>query len=306
MSLREIDLQNEILRLKREKNALILAHYYQALAVQDLADFVGDSFQIAKLAKESASSTVIICGVLFMAESAKILSPGKTILLPAPDAGCPLADMVIPEDVLALKEAHPKAPVLCYINSSAAVKALADICCTSSTALHIAKNLDAEEIIFIPDQNLGRYLARQIPEKRFHLSRGFCPIHHRITKEQAIKAKALYPQAPFAAHPECQLDVLDEADFIGNTAQIIDFARKTAAREIIIGTELGVLDLLAREMPEKKILSVSSSFVCPNMKKTDVRDVHKALTTGQHEITLDPEERIAARKSLDAMIALCQ
>ena len=298
------DLQTEIIRLKREKDAMILAHYYQTLDIQDVADVVGDSFEMAKRAKEAKAPVIVICGVLFMAESVKILSPEKTVLLPAPDAGCPMADMVTPEDVLALKEQHPRALVMCYVNSSAAVKAVSDICCTSSSAVRIAQSVDAEEIIFVPDQNLGRYVAQKVPEKRFHFFPGFCPIHDRITKVQAEKAKALYPQAVFAAHPECQEDVLNEADFIGSTSQIIDFARKTAAHEIIIGTEVGVLDLLRREMPEKKILSVSNSFVCPNMKKTDLTDVYNALKAGVYEIVMESGEIEAARKSLDRMIAL--
>ena len=298
------DLQREIIRLKEEKDALILAHYYQTLDVQDVADLVGDSFEMAKRAKEAEASVIVLCGVLFMAESAKLLSPDKTVLLPAPDAGCPMADMIVPEDVLALKKQHPNALVMCYVNSSAAVKAVSDVCCTSSSAVRIAKKLDTEEIIFIPDRNLGRYVAQQVPEKRFHFFQGFCPIHDRVTAAQAKKAKELRPQALFAAHPECREEVLEVADFIGSTSQIIDFARKTPAQEVLIGTEVGVLELLRRELPEKKILSLSSSFVCPNMKKTDLRDVYHALEAGVHEIILDGEEAAPARKSLDRMIAL--
>jgi len=298
------DLQKQIRDLKEATGALILAHYYQPLEIQDVADLVGDSFEMAKRARDATESTIIVCGVVFMAESAKILSPGKKILLPAPDAGCPMADMVTREDVLALREKHPNASVMCYVNSSAAVKAVSDVCCTSSSAVRIARKIEAEEIIFIPDKNLGRYVAEQVPEKTFHLHPGFCPIHDRVTAEQVKKARARYPHAVFAAHPECREEVLALAEFVGSTAQMIGFCRETAAEEIIIGTEIGVLELLSREMPQKKILSVSAGFVCPNMKKTSLQDVYDALTKGVHEIRLDPEAIKAAKTSLDRMIAL--
>ena len=298
------DLQKEIFRLKEATDTLVLAHYYQTLDVQDIADVVGDSFEMARRAKEAEQKTIIICGVHFMAESAKILSPEKTILLPAPDAGCPMADMVTAEDVLALRKQHPKAKVMCYVNSSAETKAVSDVCCTSSSAVRIAKALDTEEIIFVPDRNLGRYVAEQVPEKRFFFHPGFCPIHDRVTAEQVRAAKARHPHAVFAAHPECREEVLALADFIGSTAQIITYARQTDAEEIIIGTEIGVLELLQREMPQKRILSVSASFVCPNMKKTSLQDVYNSLATGVHEMKLSQAEIEAAKSSLDLMISL--
>ncbi|MCL2568852.1 MAG: quinolinate synthase NadA [Oscillospiraceae bacterium] len=298
------EFKQEIQKLKEATGALILAHYYQTLDVQDVADVVGDSYEMAKQARDAEQSTIVVCGVRFMAESAKILSPEKTILLPAPDAGCPMADMVDADDVLALREKHPNAVVMCYVNSSAAVKAVSDICCTSSSAVRIARALDADEIIFVPDRNLGRYVAEHVPEKQIHLHPGFCPIHDRVTVEQVQKAKERYPNALFVAHPECRGPVLALADFIGSTAQMIDFVRKTEAKEIILGTELGVLELVQREMPEKKILSVAAGFVCPNMKKTTLQDVYNTLATGAHEIHLTKEEIHAAKAPLDRMIAL--
>lgn len=298
------ELQEEILRLKEATDTLILAHYYQTLDVQDIADVVGDSFEMARRAKEAEQQTIIVCGVHFMAESAKILSPEKTILLPAPDAGCPMADMVTAEDVLALRAKHPKAQVMCYVNSSAATKAVSDVCSTSSSAVRIARALPTDEIIFIPDRNLGRYVAEQVPEKQFYFHPGFCPIHDRVTAAQVRTAKARYPNAVFAAHPECREEVLALADFIGSTAQIIAFARESDAEEIIIGTEIGVLELLQREMPQKRILSVSTSFVCPNMKKTTLQDIYNSLAIGVHEMKLTPAEIQAAKSSLDRMIAL--
>jgi len=298
------ELQQEIIRLKDATGTLVLAHYYQPLEIQDVADIVGDSYEMARRAKEAAEETIIVCGVHFMAESAKLLSPEKTILLPAPDAGCPMADMVEPADVLALREQYPNAQVMCYVNSSAAVKAVSDVCCTSSSAVRIAQALDTDEIIFVPDRNLGRYVAEQVPEKTFYFHPGFCPIHDRVTPEQAQKAKELHPNAVFAAHPECREEVLAHADFIGSTSQIIAFARETDAEEIIIGTEIGVLELLQREMPEKRIFSVASSFICPNMKKTSLTDLYNALATGVHEIHLEQAEIAASRTALDRMIAL--
>jgi len=303
--MRELNkLQQEIVRLKEATDTLVLAHFYQPLHVQDVADVVGDSFEMARRAAEAEQDTIIICGVHFMAESAKILSPEKTILLPAPDAGCPMADMVTAEDVLALREAHPKAKVMCYVNSSAETKAVSDVCCTSSSAVRIARALDADEIIFVPDRNLGRYVAEQVPEKQFYFHPGFCPIHDRVTATQVRTAKERFPNAVFAAHPECREEVLDLADFIGSTAQIIAFARETDAEEIIIGTEIGVLELLQREMPQKRILSVSASFVCPNMKKISLQDIYNSLAVGIHEIKMTPAEIEAAKSSLDLMISL--
>lgn len=298
-----VTIQEEIRRLKEEKDALILAHYYQTLDVQDVADVVGDSFEMAKQAKNAKEKTIVLCGVHFMAESAKILSPDKTVLLPARDAGCPMADMVTPEDVLALREKHPKAKVMCYVNSSAAVKMVSDICCTSSSAVALARKLDSDEIIFVPDRNLGRYVAEQVPEKTFHFHPGFCPIHDRVTAQEIIAAKERFPNAIFVAHPECQEPVLDLADFIGSTAQMIHFARTSDAQEMIIGTEIGVLELLQREMPQKKFLSVSRSFVCPNMKKTSLEDVRNALRDGVYEMKMTQEEICGALLPLERMIA---
>jgi len=296
------ELQKKILRRKAEKNALILAHYYVPIAVQDVADHVCDSFEMAKRAKAADTDLIIICGVRFMGESAKILSPDKKVLLPAPDAGCPMANMVTPEDVLALRAAHPNAAVMCYVNSSAAVKAVSDICCTSSSALRVARSLEEREIIFVPDQNLGRYTAQQVPEKTFILHDGFCPTHNRIRAADVEQAKASHPDAVFAAHPECREEVLAYADFIGSTAEILVFARETDAPEILIGTELGILERLQRELPEKRIYSVSAAFLCPNMKKVTAEALLRCLETETYEVRLAPEEIAAAQRSLERMV----
>lgn len=297
------NLKQQILKQKKEKNALILAHYYVPLEVQDIADHVCDSFEMAKRAKAAKEQLVVICGVRFMGESAKILSPDKKVLIPAADAGCPMADMVTVEDVRRLRAEHPNAAVMCYVNSSAAVKAEADICCTSSSALRIAKSLEADEVIFVPDIHLAEYTASMIPDKKFILHTGFCPTHHRITQEDILAAKKAHPEAKFAVHPECRADVLKHADFIGSTAEIISFSRETPAREIIIGTEMEITLRLQREMPEKKIYSLTSAFVCPNMKKITLQAVLNCLENEEFEIRLDEDEAGAARKSLDRMVA---
>lgn len=239
-----------------------------------------------------------------MAESAKILCPDKKVLLPAMDAGCPMADMVEPQGVLELKEKYPDAAVMCYVNSSAEVKAVSDICCTSSSAVRIAKNIEAEKIIFIPDKNLGQFVARQVPEKEFILWPGYCPTHNRISEEDIKKAKKAHPNGKFAVHPECSEAVLKYADFIGSTAEIIDYAKNSPYQEIIIGTEMGILERLIRELPDKKIFSVASAFICPNMKKTRLKNIKECLENESNEIILTDEQIAKARQSLDRMIAL--
>ena len=296
------ELQREILRLKAEKNALILAHYYVPLEVQDVADAVCDSFAMAQKAAGAENDLIVICGVRFMGESAKILSPDKTVLLPSPDAGCPMADMVTPEDVMRLRKLHPGAKVMCYVNSSAAVKAVYDVCCTSSSALRIAGKLDCDEIIFVPDKHLGAFVAARVPEKRFWLHDGFCPTHHRITEADVLAAKRAHPEAVFAVHPECGEDVVKYGDLIGSTAEILDFARKTGAPEILIGTEGEIVERLRRELPEKRIYGIGSSFVCPNMKKVTLEALYECLRDEKYKVELPEDQLHAARRSLDEMV----
>lgn len=298
------ELQKQILSLKKEKNALILAHYYQSLEVQDIADAVCDSFEMAKRARDAEAPIIVICGVRFMAESAKILAPDKTVLLPAPDAGCPMADMITPEEVQALRQAHPGAAVMCYVNSSAEVKAVCDVCCTSSSALRIARKLEEKEIIFVPDRNLGNFVAKNVPEKTFYVHDGFCPTHHRVSEDEVLLAKEVRPGAKLAAHPECREEVLRQADFIGSTAEIIAFVQKSDAEEFLIGTEDGIIERLQRELPEKKIFSVTSGFVCSNMKKTHLEDVLAVLESGRNEIHMTAAEIAAAKKPLDRMVSM--
>lgn len=298
------ELREKILKLKKEKNAFILAHYYVPLEVQDIADFVGDSLEMAKRAKEATQDLIVVCGVRFMGESAKILSPDKKVLVPAADAGCPMADMVTVDDVLRLKAEHPDAVVMCYVNSSAAVKAVSDICCTSSSALRIANSLDAAKIIFVPDVHLAEYTAGKVPDKEFILHTGFCPTHHRITEADVLAAKKAHPDAKFAAHPECRAEVLKHADFIGSTSEILRFARETDAREVLIGTEMEIVSRLQRDVPDKKFYSVAAAFVCPNMKKNTLQAVLNCLENEEFEIVLDKDEADKAGQSLKRMVSL--
>lgn len=298
------ELKEKILRLKKEKDALILAHYYQRLEIQQIADIYGDSFELSKKAKAAKNRLIIFCGVKFMAESAKILNPDKKVVLPRADAGCRMADMVTPEDILALREKFPEAAVVCYVNSSAATKAVSDICCTSSNAIKVVGSLPNKQIIFVPDKNLGAYVAKAFPEKRFILHSGFCPTHKNITKEEAESAKALHPNAMLAVHPECENEVLELADFIGSTSQIIEYCNKTDSKEFIIGTEVGVVDRLRFYHPEKEYHLLTPYLLCGDMKKTELSDVLNALETEEHEIFMTDNDMEAARLPLERMVAI--
>lgn len=297
------DVLERIRQLKKEKNAVILAHLYQRPEIQDLADFVGDSLDLSRKAKRTDAQVIVFCGVWFMAETAKIISPDKTVLLPEPDAGCPMADMVTPEDVLKLRASHPEAAVVCYVNSSAEVKAVSDICCTSSNAVKVVSSLKEEEIIFVPDKNLGHYVSRFVPGKRFVFHSGYCPTHNRIAISDMEKAKASRPEALVLVHPECRPEIVDMADFTGSTAQIIEYACRSTHDEFIIGTESGVLHKMQKLCPDKKFYAVRA-MVCPNMKKTSVESVLSALTTFKHEMILDKEIIQKAAGSIDKMLAI--
>ncbi len=297
-----LDITKEIESLKKQRGAVILAHYYQRPEVQDIADYVGDSFALSKLAKELLQQVIVFCGVHFMAESAKILSPEKTVLLPDANAGCPMAEMVGEEDVIALKKAHPNAAVVCYVNSTAKVKALSDICCTSSNAIRVVNSLPQKDIIFIPDQNLGHYVAQKVPEKNIILFDGYCVTHHRINADDVIKAKEAVPDAIFAVHPECRPEIVEMADFVGSTSEIIDFVSSSPREKFIIGTEMGVLHPIQKRSPNKRLYLLSQGLVCPNMKKTTLENVKNALLNNEYEMKLDSETVEKAKHSLDRML----
>ena len=296
-----MNFKEEITYLKKEKQALILAHYYQRPEIQDIADAVGDSYYLSKLAKDSKENTVVFCGVKFMAESAKILSPDKTILLPNIDAGCPMADMADSTEVLELKKVHPDAAVICYINSSTEVKALCDVCVTSSNALKIIRNVPNHKILFIPDKNLGQYLQERLPEKEFILWDGYCITHKKVLPEYITKIKEIKPEVKVLVHPECEKHVRDLGDFIGSTGEIISYATDNSFKEYLIVTEDGVLHELKKKNPKKTFYVPGKTMTCMNMKKTSLEDVYNSLLLTQHKVTIEEDIRLAAYTSLAMM-----
>lgn len=294
--------RKRIRELLKEKNAVLLAHYYQDGEIQDIADIVGDSFALSMEAAKTDADIIVFAGVLFMAESAAILSPDKTVLLPVLDAGCPLADKITPAELNAVKQEHPGAKVMTYVNSSAQTKALSDICFTSANAIQVVNFLtDAEKIIIVPDGNLARYAAR-LTEKEIVPWKGFCYVHDNLTTEDVRKAKAEHPQALFAAHLECRLEVLDLADFVGSTAAILKFARECDVEEIIVGTEEGIMHQLKKENPQKTFIPASESMVCRDMKKTSLDDILSSLEEMKHIIEVPEDVRIPAQRALKKML----
>ena len=296
------EISEKIEKLKKEKGALVLAHYYQDLSIQLVADHCGDSFELAKIARSSDKNIIIFCGVSFMADSAKIMNPEKRVFIPRRDAGCLMADMITPEKVLEMKKQHPNAAVVCYINSTAATKAVCDICVTSSNALKVVSTLPNEEIIFIPDRNLGSYVQKHLPEKKFYFMDGCCPIHHDVTPEELQKAKREHPDALVAIHPECRADLLSQCDFIGSTSGILDFCRSSDAGEFIVCTETAIVDRLSYEMPQKKFYLMSPCLVCADMKKTTLCDLLDTLENLKHEVCMTEDEMSAARLPLERML----
>ncbi|MCL2030701.1 MAG: quinolinate synthase NadA [Oscillospiraceae bacterium] len=292
-------------RLAKERNVLILAHYYQTMDIQEIAHVVGDSFTMAKKAAAAREDVLLVCGVRFMAETAKLLAPDKTVLLPVPDAGCPMADMIEAEDVLRMREQYPGAAVVCYVNSSAAVKAVSDICCTSSSAVRMVRSLEQDEIIFVPDRNLGAYVASQTPEKRIHLYDGYCPIHHIAAERDALAAREAHPDAALLVHPECRPEVVRLADGVGSTEYILNTVEAAPeGAEFIIGTEEGVVRRLERTAPGRRCYLLRAGFTCVNMKKTTLEDVCRALETLAPRVELDAGTADQARVCLEHMVAV--
>lgn len=293
---------NEINKLKIERDACILAHNYQIPEVQDIADIVGDSFALSKAAAKINKSVIVFCGVRFMAESAKILSPHKMVLLPAKYAGCPLADSITKEHLEVEKSKYPDAKVVCYINSSAEVKAISDICCTSSNAVKVVKNIDSKKVIFVPDQNLASYVAERVPEKEIISWPGSCITHARITMDDIFKIKEEHPDAEVLVHPEVPADIRESADFVGSTSQIIDYAKKSDKMEFIIGTEIGVLHKMKKDSPKKKFYLLSQRLICENMKLTTLQDVYNSLLNMENEIFVPEDIRVKSLESLKKML----
>ncbi|MBE5753761.1 MAG: quinolinate synthase NadA [Clostridiales bacterium] len=300
------DLVKKIELLKKEKNAVILAHYYCSDEIQEIADYIGDSFYLAKIAKEIKEDKIVFCGVSFMGESAKIINPQKTVLMPDITADCPMAHMVKDGEIERLRKEYDDLAVVCYVNSVLKLKTQSDVCVTSSNAVKIVKALPNKNIFFIPDQNLGRYVKEQVPEKNVILNDGFCPRHKVMTAEQVKAQKALYPNALVLAHPECTKEVLNLADYIGSTAGIISFAKNSDNKEFIICTEVGVLYQLQKDNPDKKFVFVNPMPICEDMKKNTLEKIIEVLISGKNEIIIDEQDRIKALKPLDRMLELAK
>ena len=299
------DIQDEIIRLKKENDICILAHCYQSPDILEVADFVGDSFALSVSASKVTNKTVIMCGVRFMAETVKILSPDKKVILANADAGCPMAEMMDKDLIKQVKEQYPDYTVVAYVNTTSELKTVCDVCVTSSSALKICKKIDNDKILFIPDKNLGAYIAKQLPEKEFKLLSGGCPTHARMSAENVKKAKALHPDALFLVHPECVPEVVERADYVGSTTGIMDFAKNSDAKEFIIGTENSIVSHLQLECPDKMFYPLSKDLVCHNMKLTTIVDVLNCVKgISGEEIILEKDVMDGARRCIDKMIEL--
>ncbi|WP_418402035.1 quinolinate synthase NadA [Catenibacterium sp.] len=301
-----MDMMNRIKQLKEEKNAVILAHYYVNADVQEVADFIGDSFYLAKKASETDADKIVFAGVEFMGESAKILNPNKHVYMPDAHADCPMAHMVTIENIKKMREKYDDLAVVCYINSTAEIKTYSDVCVTSSNAVKIVNKLPNKNIFFIPDQNLGSYVATQVKDKNIILNSGFCPRHHIMTKEDVLNAKKEHPNALVAVHPECKPEVLEEANYIGSTSGIIDYIVGNNAKEFIVGTVDGVYATILKQAPDKKLYNVVKTQVCPNMKLNSLEKIIHVLETGENEVFLDEEFMNKAKAPLERMLELAK
>lgn len=299
------ELQDEILRLKEEKNAILLAHYYVVPEVQEIADFVGDSYVLAKKAKETDADTIIFCGVNFMGESAKMLNPEKTILMPDLTADCPMAHMVTKEVVDDAKAKYDDLAVVCYINSTAEIKSWSDVCVTSANAVKVVQGLPNKNILFIPDRNLAHHVANHCPDKNFIYNEGYCPRHEFMSAEEIALCKEEHPDALVLVHPECNGDILKQADHIASTSGIINYAKESDAKEFIIGTEIGVYYALKEARPDASFYFTKTEPVCTNMKKVSLEKILHVLKTGENEVAMPPVEVVTqATKTLDRMLEL--
>jgi quinolinate synthase len=289
--------------LKEQRQAVILAHNYQAGEVQDIADFVGDSLDLSQTAARTEAKVIVFCGVHFMAETASILSPDKTVLLPDINAGCPMANMVTASQLRDKKRELAHVSTVCYVNSSAEVKAESDICCTSANAVRVVESLDSDEILFVPDQYLGHYVSTKT-DKKLTLWPGYCPTHVRIIPEDIVKLRQGYPQAKVIVHPECRPEVINLADEVLSTSGMIGFARRTDAEVIIVGTEIGILHRIRKETPAKRFLPASERAVCPNMKKINLEKILWSLEELSPEVKVPEEIRLKAKLAVDRMLAI--
>jgi quinolinate synthase len=303
MKIREM--QDEIVRLKKEMGICVVAHSYQAREIIEIADFTGDSYQLSVAAMAAPHSSILVCGVKFMAETVKILSPDKTVLLANPTAGCPMAELIDKELVATIKEANPHYTVVAYINTTAELKTVCDVCVTSSSAVKIVNSLPGKDILFIPDCNLGAWVARQVPNKAIKFLQGGCPVHDAVSAKDVEEARNAYPDALLLVHPECIPDVTTLADFTGSTSAIMEFAEKSEHKEFIIGTELSIVENLQYKCPDKRFYPLKKELICPDMKLTTLADVLNCLKgDGGEEVVMDEETIRAARGCIDKMIEL--
>lgn len=296
----EKQLINEINRLKKEKNAVILAHYYQKPEIQDIADYLGDSLALSRIAANTDSDCIVFCGVHFMAETAKILSLEKKVLLPVKEAGCPMADMINVKKLEKYKHENPDVKIICYVNTTANIKALSDVCVTSSNAEKVIEHLKDEKLLYIPDKNLGSFLKEKY-NLNMDIWPGFCCYHNDVTKEDVLKQKQLHPDAKFIVHPECQLDIVHMADYVGSTKQLLEYVSTSDNREFIVGTEKGIIYQMQLKCPNKSFYLLTENLNCFDMKLTNIIDVYNALKNEENVITIDTEISKKALKSLTKM-----
>lgn len=297
-----MDLVNKINKLKREKKAVILAHCYQNAEIDKVADFVGDSLYLSQMAEKTDAEIIVFAGVYFMAQTAKILSPNKKVLLPRLESGCLMADMIDLKQLREFKAKYPNIPTVCYINSTAEVKSECDICCTSSNALKIVKSLDTEKVLFLPDTYLGKWIEAQLENVEVITFPGYCPTHLRIKAEDVIEMRKKYPDAKILTHPECHKSVTELSDFVGSTTEIMQYAKDTNAQKIIIATEKGVYDRLKRDLPNKEFIMIRNDIICQNMKWHTLEDIYSALKNEEHEINVDKELIEKAHYCIDRML----
>ncbi len=303
MTIQEI--QAEILRLKKEQDVCILAHSYQGQEILEIADYTGDSYGISVEAIDAPQKTVLMCGVRFMAETCKVLSPEKKVILAMPDAGCPMADQMDREMIAEVKKNYPNHAVVCYINTTSALKTICDVCVTSSSAVQICAQLPQKDILFIPDQNLAQFVAKKLPEKNVVYLDGCCPYHAAMQAEDVAAARAAHPNALLLVHPECPPAVAEAADYVGSTTGIMHFAAKSDAKEFIIGTEISIVEHLQFDFPEKLFYPLSGRLMCPEMKKTTLMDIYLCLKQGAgEEIVLPADVMTGAKRCIDEMIRL--
>lgn len=301
-----MSIAEEIQKLKKEKDAVILAHYYVRPEVQDIADYIGDSYYLSKVAVGLKEQTIVFCGVSFMGESAKALNPGKTVLMPDLGADCPMAHMADPETIQKMRDTYEDLAVVCYINSTAELKKYSDVCVTSANAVKIVKALPNKNIFFIPDRNLAHYIAGLVPEKHFVYNEGFCPTHERMQAEEVLEVKEKHPEALVLSHPECRTEILDISDYIGSTSGIIKYATESEGKEFIICTEEGVSYKLQKDNPEKQFYFPESVPTCPNMKKNTLEKILHVLESGENQVQVTEELRKASVKPLERMLELAK